>query len=175
MANNAIEMKKSSTPSHPAGIPATGDIFQSMRQEMERLFDRFSTFDLAPLGRSIEHFWPRPNGGSMLSVSVDVAEDDKAYKLTAEVPGIEEKDVDVSVAEGVLTLKGEKRAEKEEKNKNHYVCERSYGSFQRSFALPADIDADKIEASFSKGVLTVTIPKNPKALPASKKIDVKAA
>ena len=174
MANTAIEVKKSASVPIPAAMH-TGDMFQSMRHEMERLFDRFTSFDLAPFGRDIEHFWPRPNGNAVLVVSVDVAEDDKAYTVTAELPGIAEKDVDVGISEGVLTLKGEKRAEKEEKDKNHYVCERSYGSFQRSFALPADVDPDKIDAKFSKGVLTVTLPKNPKAQPASKKIDVKAA
>lgn len=170
MANSSPDIKKSAPPA-----PYGGDIFHSMRQEMERLFDRFSRFDPAPFGREIEPFWHRGNGGGMLSVQVDVAEDDKAYTITAELPGIEEKDIDVAVAEGVLTLKGEKRAETEEKNKNRYVRERSYGAFQRSFALPADIDADKIDARFAKGVLTVTVPKNPKAAPAVKKVEVKTA
>ena len=93
----------------------------------------------------------------------------------AEVISIDEKDIDVAISGDVLTLKGEKRAEKEEKDKSRYVCERSYGSFQRSFALPADVDTDKVDAKFAKGVLTITLPKNPKAAPASRKIPVKAA
>lgn len=171
MANTSLEVKKSAT---PAAQYRVGDVWQSMRQEMEQLFDRFSNFDLAPFSRSIEHFWPQTNG-DMLSVSVDMSEDDKAYTVTAELPGIDERGVNVEITNDVLTLKGEKRAEKEEKNKNRYVCERSYGAFQRSFALPADVDTNKIDAKFAKGVLTVVLPKNPKAQPAAKKIAVKAA
>jgi HSP20 family protein len=165
----SIEVKKPAATT----LRHTGDIWQSMRHEMDRLFDRFSGFDF-PFGRDIEHFWPG-TAGSEMSVSVDVSEDDKAYTIAAELPGIDEKDVDVEVAEDMLTLKGEKHAEKEEKDKNHYLCERSYGSFQRSFALPSDIDVSRIDAKFAKGVLTVVLPKNPKAQPAWKKITVKAA
>ena len=174
MANTNIEVKKKGAP--PAAQP-NGDVWQAMRHEMERLFDRFSHFDVSPFRRlsDIEHFWSRPNGGTLLSVNVDVAEDDKGYTITAELPGLDEKDIDVSISDDVLTLKGEKKAEKEEKGKNRYVCERSYGAFQRSFALPSDALTDKINAKFAKGVLTVTLPKNPKAEPASKKINVKAA
>lgn len=166
MANTSLDIKK------PAAPPPRGDVFQSMRHEMERLFDRFSGFP--SLGRDIEHFWPHANGGA-LSVSVDVAEDGKAYTITAELPGIDEKNIDVGIAEDVLTLKGEKHAEKEEKDKNHYVSERSYGAFERSFVLPADVDKDKIDAKFAKGVLTLVLPKNPKAETPKKKIEVKAA
>lgn len=174
MANTNIEVKKSAA---PPSVQPSGDVWHAMRHEMERLFDRFSNFDVSPFRRlsDIEHFWPRPNGGTMLSVDVDVAEDDKGYTITAELPGLDEKDIDVSISGDMLTLKGEKRAEKEEKNKNHYVCERSYGAFQRSFALPTDAETDKIDAKFTKGILTITLPKNPKAQPASKKIQVKAA
>ena len=174
MANTNIEVKKAA----PTPVtPPTGDVWQAMRHEMERLFDRFSHLDVAPFRHltDIEHFWPRPNGGALLSVDVDVAEDDKAYTITAELPGIAEKDIDVSISNDVLTLKGEKKGETEEKGKNRYVCERSYGAFQRSFALPNDALTDKIDAKFAKGVLTITLPKNPKAAPASKKINVKAA
>jgi HSP20 family protein len=175
MANTSIEIKR---PAAPAAGSQPVDAWHAMRHEMERLFDRFSSFDLPSFARlsDIEHFWPRSGGnGALLSVSVDVAEDDKGYTITAELPGLDESDIDVSVTDDVLTLKGEKRAETEEKNKNRYVCERSYGAFQRSFALPADADADKIDAKFAKGVLTIALPKNPKAQPSSKKIDVKAA
>lgn len=174
MANTNIEVKK---PATPPTVQPTGDVWHAMRHEMERMFDHFSNFDVSPFRRlsDIEHFWPRPDGGTMLSVDVDVAEDDKGYTITAELPGLDEKDIDVSISGDMLTLKGEKRAEKEEKNKNHYVCERSYGAFQRSFALPTDAEPDKIDAKFTKGILTITLPKNPKAQPASKKIQVKAA
>jgi HSP20 family protein len=172
MANTSIDVNKSST---PAPVPHNGDLFHSMRHEMERLFDRFSYLELAPFGRDIEHFWTRGETTGMLSFNVDVAEDDKAYTITAELPGIDEKDIDVSISGDVLMLKGEKRAEKEQKNQNRYVCERSYGSFQRSFALPADVDTGKIDAKFTKGLLVLSLPKNPKAEAALKKIRVKGA
>ncbi len=174
MANTQLEIKKSGVPS--AAVSGR-DVFHSMRHEMDRLFDRFSMFDIGQFGRfpAIEHFWPRGNGGSVLSVLVDVAEGDKAYTITAELPGIDEKNIDVNLSDDVLTLKGEMRTEREEKNKTHYASERSYGSFGRSFALPADVDVDKIGAKFDKGVLTVTLPKTTRAHAATKKIEVKTA
>jgi HSP20 family protein len=92
--------------------------------------------------------------------AVDFTDTEKAYELTAELPGVDEKNVEVKVANGVLTIKGEKNEEREEKKKGYYLCER---------------DSDKIEASFKKGVLTVTLPKKPEAQKATKRIDVKAA
>jgi HSP20 family protein len=88
---------------------------------------------------------------------------------------MDEKNIDVKVADGTLTIKGEKQEEKEEKKKDYYLRERSFGSFERSFAIPEGVDADKIEASFNKGVLTLTLPKKPEAQKPVKKIDVKAA
>jgi HSP20 family protein len=106
--------------------------------------------------------------------AVDVVEKEKEYQLLAELPGLDEKDVEVSVADDILTIKGEKKEEKEEKAKNYYVSERRYGTFQRSFQLPAGVDAEKIEANFQKGVLTVTLPKAPEALKKEKKIAIKS-
>jgi HSP20 family protein len=88
-------------------------------------------------------------------------ETDKAYEITAEVPGMDEKNVEVKVANGVLTIKGEKQDEKEKTRKDYYMRERSFGSFQRSFQVPDGVDADKIEANFKRGVLTVMPPKEP--------------
>ena len=107
--------------------------------------------------------------------AVDVAETEKAYEITAELPGMDEKNVEVKFADGVLTVKGEKQEEKEEKKKDYYLSERSYGSFQRAFQVPDGVDADKIEASFKNGVLTVTMPKSAEAQKSAKKITVKAA
>jgi HSP20 family protein len=80
----------------------------------------------------------------------------------------------VKVADGTLTIKGEKQAEKEEKKKDYYLQERSFGAFERSFGLPEGVDADEIEANFKKAVLTVTLPKKPEAQKPAKKIEVKA-
>jgi HSP20 family protein len=104
---------------------------------------------------------------------MDVTETDKQIEITAELPGLEEKDVQVNLADNVLTIRGEKKAEKEEKDKNYRLVERSYGSFVRSLQLPDGVDANAIKASIDKGVLKVTVPKPAPAQ--AKKIDVKAA
>jgi len=152
--------------------------FENLRREIDRLFDDFdggffrspfrrSAFDVMPLwGR--EAAWPT-------APAVDFTDTGKAYEITAELPGIDEKNVDVKVANGVLTIKGEKQEEKEEKKKDYYLRERNFGSFERAFQLPDGVDGDKIEANFKKGVLTVSLPKKPEAQQAAKKIDVKAA
>jgi HSP20 family protein len=106
--------------------------------------------------------------------AIDMSEDEKVYKISAELPGIDAKDIDVSVSGDTLVLKGEKRQEKEEKDKNYHFSERTYGSFQRSFQLPSSVDRDKVAADFSKGVLTITLPKTAEAQKPVKKIAVKS-
>ena len=91
------------------------------------------------------------------------------------VAGIDAKDIDVSVSGDTLILKGEKRQEKDEKDQNYHFSERSYGSFQRSFQLPSRIDQNKVAADFSKGVLTITLPKTAEAQKPQKKIEVRSA
>ena len=105
---------------------------------------------------------------------VDVTETDKAYQITSEVPvGMGEKNVEVKFAEGVLTIKGEKQEEREEKKKGYSTRESSFGSFERTFQVPGDVDTDKIKASFKKGMLAVTLPKSAEARRAEKRITVK--
>jgi HSP20 family protein len=104
---------------------------------------------------------------------MDVTETDKEIEVTAELPGLEEKDVEINYADGVLTIRGEKKAEKEEKNKTHHLIERSYGSFSRTLELPAGTDPNKIKASINKGILKVAVEKP--AAKEVKKIEVKAA
>ena len=124
-------------------------------------------------------FLPSSRAAGRRSVSssfphgTDVTESEKEIRITAELPGLEEKDVKVELVDNVLTISGEKKAEKEEKNDNRYVVERSYGSFSRSVELPDGIKPEDIKASMAKGVLTVTLPKPAQA--ASKRIEVKAA
>ncbi|MBU6496888.1 MAG: Hsp20/alpha crystallin family protein [Rhodospirillales bacterium] len=153
-------------------IPAaagTVDIWQSFRTEMDRLFDRFTLgFGMTPHSLS-----PLQASFGVAAPAVDIVEDDAGLKITAELPGMTERDIEVSLSGGRLTLKGEKRQEREETAKDYYLSERSYGRFQRSFLLPDDVEADKLEASFANGVLTVSVPKV--ARPATKKIEVKAA
>jgi len=173
MTKVPVEMRKGV----PARVPAT-DSWQALRTEMDRLFDRFSTgFGLPSLQRwfDFEPLFPTMAPTQFSVPAVDVTEDEKAYKITAELPGIEEKDLEVAVSGDLLTVKGEKRAEKEEKGTNFYVSERSFGTFQRSFALPEGVDRNGIGAAFAKGVLTVTLPKTVQAQKEQKKIEVKAA
>jgi len=152
--------------------------FENLRREVDRLFDDFSSgMWRSPFGRSFFDIEPFRRSEVALGVvpAVNITPTDKGYEITAELPGMEEKDVDVKLANGVLTITGEKRDEKEEKNKDYYVRERSFGSFERSFQLPEDVDTDKIGAGFKKGVLTVTLPKSEEAQTAEKKIEVKAS
>ena len=109
-----------------------------------------------------------------MSPAVDVVEKDDAFEITAEVPGLDEKNIEVKLANGILTIRGEKTEEKEEKDKSYHVSERHYGSFQRSFQLPEYVDADKVSAAFAKGVLKVTLPKTPNAKRNDRKIEITA-
>jgi HSP20 family protein len=103
---------------------------------------------------------------------VDVTETDKEVKVCAEIPGVDAKDIDVSVEDGTLTIKGEKKYEQEEKGKGQYRMERSYGSFERAIPLPTEVDESKAKAEFKKGVLRLTLPKRRGAQPRRKKIPV---
>ena len=149
--------------------------FETLRKEMDRLFDEFGEdFWRRPV-RSLAAFersWPRKFAAAPV---VDVAETDTAYEITAELPGMDEKNIEVNVANGGITIKGEKKEETEEKKKDYYVSERRYGSFERYFTLPEAADADKIAATFKNGVLKVTLPKTAEAQKPAKKIEIKAA
>jgi len=174
MAQTPVEVKKAA----PAPTPApTPDVWHSFRHEMDRVFDRFAGGFNLPSWRQMFKTDPALHDQGFFGFStpaVDMTEDDKAYKITAEVPGLEEKNIDVTLSGDMLTLKGEKHYEKDEKDKNHYMSERAYGSFQRSLALPPSVNRDKITAGLSKGVLTITLPKTPEAQKPQKKIEVKA-
>lgn len=134
--------------------------FAALQREIDRLFEDFT--------RNVSSF-----GKFELMPSMDVTESDKEIELTAELPGLEEKDVEINYADGVLTIRGEKKAEKEEKNKTHHLIERNYGSFARTLQLPAGVDPNKIKATIDKGVLKVIVEKP--AAKETKKIEVKAA
>ena len=161
-----------------ASMPQVLRPFESLRREVDRLFDDFAGgIWRSPFGRSFFDIEPALRTQSVLTAipAVDVTETDKAYDIAAELPGMDEKNIEVKFADGVLTIKGEKREEKEEKNKDYYLSERNFGSFQRSFQVPSGVDTDKIDASLKNGVLTVTLPKSTEAQKAEKKITVKAA
>jgi HSP20 family protein len=155
--------------------PRAWEPFRSLRQDMDRLFEEFERGLGWPRSMfSIEPFWRRETSRAA-APAVDVAETDKGYEITAELPGLAEKDLEVKLANGVLTIKGEKQEEKEEKRKDYYISERRYGAFERSFRLPRGVDTDKVEASFKNGVLKIMLPKTAEAQKAEKKIAVKTS
>lgn len=143
------------------------DIFRSLQHEIDQVFNEFS--------RGMPTLAGRGNGMGMGSVKLNVAETDKAVEVTAELPGVDPKDIDVQLKDDILTIKGEKKSEKEDKQKNYHLVEQSYGSFERSFSLPCEVMADKVEAKFDKGVLKITLPKSPESQPKTRKIEVRNA
>jgi HSP20 family protein len=140
-------------------------------REMEDLQNRLSTrFGRTPMRRG--------NGKESITLPewtplADITEDDKEYVIKAELPELRKEDVKVSVENGVLTISGERKFEKEEKKKKYHRVERGYGSFVRTFALPEDADANKAKAQFKQGILELHLPKNEKAKP--KQIEVNVA
>jgi HSP20 family protein len=152
--------------------------FESLRREIDRLFDDFewgswrtpfrrALFDVEPFLRGEVKWGKVP--------AVDVADTANNYEITAELPGLDEMDIEVKFSDGTLTIRGQKKEEKEEKKKDYYLSERHYGLFQRSFSVPDGVDPEKIEAAFKNGVLTVTLPKTAEAQKKVKKIEVKKA
>lgn len=135
-----------------------------LRTEIDRLFDDF--------GRPARSIFNFGLGGFAPVPALEMAEKDKEYRLTAELPGMKEDDVEISVADGTLTISGEKREEEERKDEGFLLSERRYGAFERRIALPADIDPDAVTAEFRKGVLTITLPKAPNAADRTRKIAI---
>lgn len=157
----------------PPSVPARrgADPFSLLHSEIDRLFDSF-------VGGTFPSFRmpgiPAAGGNGIVTPHVDVRENDKQIVVEAELPGIDEKDVSVSLQDGVLTIKGEKKFEQTEEKDDYVSMERRYGSFQRAMRLPDTVDEDKVKADFSKGVLTVTLPKRPEAAKKEKKIEISA-
>jgi HSP20 family protein len=165
VTNDNLPAKPSERSWHP---------FESLRREIDRLFDDFQPFgNRSPFARVMSGLDLASN--AWFAPAFDMTEQNGAFAISAELPGIDEKNIELKVANGILTVKGEKSEEKKEEEKDYYLSERRYGSFQRSFELPAGVDADKIEASFSKGVLNIKLPKTADAIKSEKKIDIKAA
>jgi HSP20 family protein len=162
MAKSELTKSGETTPSRPR------DVFSAMRAEMDRVFDRFETG------------WPRwpallRRSDAMTAPELDVRENSDSITIEAELPGVEDKDVSVTLANGVLTIRGEKKQEKEEKGDNYYLAERSFGSFERSIHLPESVDENKVDAKFDKGVLKITAAKKPEAVKAQRRIEIKRA
>lgn len=163
-----VKKESATLPSH-AGL-LDWHPFETLRRQIDRLFEEF------PSRRSLLDFEPfeRFAGAFPATPAVDFIEKDKEYEITAELPGLDHKNVEVKLSNGTLSISGEKKEEKEEKKEGYYFSERRYGSFKRSFRVPEGVDADKIEASFEKGVLTLRLPKTPEAQKAQKTIEIKS-
>jgi HSP20 family protein len=161
--------------------------FESLRQQIDRLFEDFgrgsalsplsrSLFDVEPLSRNlfdVEPLWGRELSGRGMP-AVDISEQARSYEITAELPGMDEKDIEIKLSNDSLIIRGEKKSDIEEQRKGYHLSERSYGSFERVFNLPKGVDADKIDAHFSKGVLTVSLPKKAEAIKPEKVVKIKA-
>ncbi len=142
------------------------DSFKMMTEYMNRMFGDFMSMDKFP------SLFETPVGG-MVSPKIDVSETEKEVLITAELPGMEEKEVELLLTPETLTIKGEKKIESEEKERDYYRSERVYGSFCRTIGLPSGIDKDKTAATFKKGVLKVTLPKTVQAQKEVVKLEIK--
>jgi HSP20 family protein len=143
-----------------AGLPSlyNDHPLWSLHREMDRVFDNFF--------QRFDNLLPASFGkNALLKPNVDIHENKKNYKITVEVPGVEENDIKLELQDGTLTISGEKKYEKEDKDENTHFVERSYGSFRRVLALPQDIDQEAIDAKFRNGVLTITVPRKQMAKP----------
>lgn len=167
-----LPVQKDEKPIQPAG--SFWSPFETLRTEIDRLFDDFVPASWRPLERSLFTRAPSPSEWS-IAPAVDVVEKDDAFEITAEVPGIDEKNLEVKLSNGYLTIRGEKNEEKEEKRKEYRHSERRYGSFQRTFQLPEGVDAEKVEAAFEKGILKVKLPKSADAKKNERKVEIKTA
>ena len=136
--------------------------FFGIQREINRVFDNFFRGGSQADENFMTSYW---------TPAVDIAEEENEFVVKMELPGVNKDDVKISLESNILTIKGEKKQEKEEKNKSHHRLERAYGSFQRSFTLPMTVKNDKIEAVFKDGVLSITLPKLEEAKP--KQIEVK--
>jgi HSP20 family protein len=172
------EIRQMMKKDEPTGLAKPSEHFwpsvQSLRHEIDEVFEQFS--------RGLPHLWrigertPFGRFNALFGApAVDLVEKDNAYEIMAELPGLGASDVQINISGNMLTLKGEKKEEREEKNRNYHLCERRFGSFQRAFQLPEGADKDRIEARFEKGVLSVMVPKTAKAREPDKIIPIKAA
>lgn len=161
----------------PAQPPETlWPSLSAIRDEFDRLFDQvgrnLAQFPLWRRSPEAAPLWRFDTAFGMTAPAIELAEKDQAFEITAELPGMDAGEIEVSISGGMLTIKGEKKEEKETKEKNCYFSERRYGSFQRSFQLPEGVDADKISATLEKGVLWIILPKTTEAVQQQRKIPV---
>ncbi|SDZ61197.1 Hsp20/alpha crystallin family protein [Pseudomonas sp. NFIX28] len=157
-----------------------GDLWlplEKLRQQVDHLFEDFGRGPgLSPFSRGlfdVDPLWRRELIGHSMP-AVDITEKDESFEISAELPGMDQNNIEIKVSDGSLIIKGEKREQTQENRKGYHLSERHYGSFERVFNLPKGVDAEKIEASFSKGVLSISLPKKPAALNADKVVPIKS-
>ena len=167
--------KKESAAALPEPFGRLFEPLASARRDIDRFFE-----NMAPGFPRAADFDPFRQFGSVFEFGygdmvphVEVSDDEKSYEISAELPGVDEKDVSVSLQDHVLTVSGEKKSEREEEKKGYLMSERRYGSFRRSFRVPDDVDENKISAKFDKGVMTISLPKAASAKPKGRQIPVK--
>lgn len=147
-------------------VPSPFDSLANMQREINRMFTNFYG------GNGV--FGVPNNSSGTLDMKMSVVETDKTIEVSAELPGVDVKDINVTLRHGLLTVKGEKHEEKEEKAEDYHLVERSYGSFSRSLTLPADVNEDKVDAKFEKGVLKISLTKASGSQSKGHKIEIKA-
>jgi HSP20 family protein len=176
--NTNLTVQHNNEQSYPTLYREMSEWMNQWNQWFDNTFGR--AFGLTPF-RSTDERWgnlsaPLGQWGNLSSTfmpAVNVSETDKEYHVTAELPGMDEKDIELTLNRDALIIRGEKKQETEDKGKGYYRMERSYGTFHRSIPLPQEIDADHVNASFNKGVLTITLPKLPEIHSGAKKIQIR--
>ncbi len=184
-ATTKLPVKTEQDASKQAGTSQARQPLATLRRGIDQFLEDFELdFLRSPSRRSVFEVEPLSRRGLTWGATpaVDIVEKDTAYEVTADLPGLETNNIEIRVVNGKLTIKGQKQEEKEDKKANekakkadYHLRERLFGSFERRFEIPESVDADKIEASFGKGVLVVTLPKKPEAQKPAKKINVKSA
>lgn len=179
MAKEPTKSESEETKEEHGIQPFTG-IQQSvttLRQEMDRVFDEFTRhWTVSPFHRRVFDWEPlrrMERASGVMMPDIDVAEGEEAIRVSAELPGMEEKDINVEVTEDTLTISGEKREEREEKDEDHHLSERRYGAFKRTLRVPDTVASSKVSAEMKNGILTITLPKTEKAKQKPKKVSVK--
>lgn len=150
--------------------PERADPFQRISQQMERMFEDLMG---ASPGRMMRGEGGLAGGGGVEQPSVDVSETKDSLEIDVDLPGLDERDIDITLSDDILTVRGERKEEKEERGRNFYRCERGYGTFSRRIVLPFKVDEDRITANFEKGVLHVTLPKSPEAKAKERHIEIR--
>jgi len=163
-ASNHIPIKKSADKTVANSDVFWGNPWVDLHRQIDRLFDGMMTRSQFP---SLDY-----GLAQSFTPSLDVAVEDDKYSVSVEMPGMDERNVNIELSGNLLTIRGEKKEEKEDKDKHYYRVERRYGSFQRSLNLPDDVDLEKIQATMNKGVLQLQLPRDSQRRPSARKIEV---